>query len=743
MLRSVAQDSNLLVASVEPRPEIVERSFAVEGINCANCVAKIEKDLAAFPGVLSARVNFSTKRLTVRGHGGADLPVRIAERIGKLGFRAHPLRKLADDAERKHAQWLLRCLAVAGFAAMNVMLLSVSVWSGNVTDITTETRDFFHWLSALIVLPAVAYAGRPFFDSAFAALASRRINMDVPISLGIMLALGLSLYETWTHGLHAYFDSAIMLVFFLLVGRYLEQVTRQKMRNAAHNISSLRAPAATLVEGDCLTIAEVDDLKPGDIVLVRPGDRFPADGTIVDGQGTIDESIATGETVGSRAGVGSSVLAGTMSVDGSFRVRVRAAARNSFVENLERLIETATTSRLPYMQIANRAARLYAPVVHTAALLTLLGWLFLGAGFHGAIVTAIAVLIITCPCALALAVPTVQVVSMGELFRHKILVNSPDLTERLADVDAIVFDKTGTLTLPEPTVCNAGEVGEELQTLAAQLAAGSRHPLARPVAALRGNPAPLANITEEPGRGVRTSLDGVEVRLGSAAFCSVEPSANSSEADETSSIYLRAGERVAEFRIGQRIREDAVAVVADLKRRGYRLMILSGDRRAPVESVARRLGIETWIAACAPDQKIAALEALHTEGRKVLMVGDGLNDAPALAAAHVSLSPITAAELTQAHADGMFLGDSLSPVRDAIDIARKAKSVMLQNLSLAVIYNVIAIPLAVFGFVTPLVAAAAMSGSSTLVSVNSLRAKRWRRGGGAAAAQLKPAEVPA
>ncbi|MBX3518658.1 MAG: cadmium-translocating P-type ATPase [Xanthobacteraceae bacterium] len=705
--------------------DVVERTFAIEGITCAACVQTIEDGLVGTPGVLDARVNYSTKRLHLRMSGGV-LTASIVERLRKQGYRIHPLRKLLDDEEQRYSQWLLRCVAVSGFAAMNVMLLSISVWSGNVTDITTETRDFFHWLSALIVMPAVGYAGQPFFRSAFEALAVRHVNMDVPISLGIVLALGLSLFETATHGIHAYFESAIMLLFFLLVGRYLEQVTRQRMRNAAHNISSLRAITATRIDNKRLVECEVDDLRPGNVVLVRPGDRFPTDGVILEGAGSVDCSIATGETAGTRIASGSTVLAGTMSIDGSFHVRVKSHARNSFIESLERLIDTAVNSRMPYMQIANRAARLYAPVVHMAALLTLIGWLLVGAGLHDAIVASIAVLIITCPCALALAVPTVQVVAMGELFRANVIANSPDLTERLAQIDTVVFDKTGTLTLPEASVCNSSEIPSDLQSLAARLAAGSKHPLARAVGRLDSDCVALTNVAEEAGRGVRAVVDGMELRLGSASFCNVSD-LQKGQSGNTSSIYFRAGDRVAEFWIGQEVRDHAAEVTKGLKSKGYKLIILSGDRPGPVEFVSRNLGIDEWRANCTPEQKIATLRQLQQEGRKVLMVGDGLNDAPALAAAYVSISPISAADLTQTHADGMFLGDSLRPLYEAIDVSLKAKATMVQNLGLAFVYNIIAIPLAVSGFVTPLVAAAAMSCSSILVSINALRVRHWRR----------------
>jgi Cu2+-exporting ATPase len=702
-----------------------ERLFAIEGITCAACVQDIEDSVAKCTGVVDARVNYSTQRLFVRWRAGETTAARIAALLRKLGYRAHPVRKVANDDEMKHAKWLLRCLAVSGFAAMNVMLLSVSVWSGNVTDITSETRDFFHWLSALIVLPAVAYAGQPFFRSALEAVSAGRVNMDVPISLGVMLSLGLSVYETATHGAHAYFDSAIMLLFFLLAGRYLEQLTRQRMRGAAHNLSSLRAATATTLNAGKMEDTEVEDLKLGDIVLVRPGERVPADGVVVEGYGLTDQSIVTGETAGARAGVGVRLFAGTLSIDGNFRLRVVSLARDSFVENLERLIDTATSSRLPYMQVAHRAARLYAPVVHTAALLTFVGWIAADAGIHDAIVTAIAVLIITCPCALALAVPTVQVVSMGEMFDRKILVNSPDLTERLAEIDTVVFDKTGTLTLPESGVVNSTEISEELRNYAARVAAGSKHPLARAVASLRNNPEPFVDIVEESGRGVRTIVDGVEVRLGSASFCSIPVSNDSGKFGSYSAIFLRVGEKIAEFRIEQRLRGDAQRVVSTIRQLGCEVVVLSGDKEGSVLRVARELHIQNVDANCRPDDKVVALNKLRERGRKVLMVGDGLNDAPALAAAHASMSPISAADLTQAQADCMFLGERLQPVLDAILISRRAKAMMISNLALTVAYNVLAIPLAVMGLVTPLVAAAAMSGSSILVCANALRVKRW------------------
>lgn len=720
-------------------------TLAVEGIHCAVCIGKIENELRQVPGVIGARVNYTNRRVVVRWHGGKLNPNELLSRLTKIGYRAYPFRLQADGAEAQYASWLLRCLAVAGFAAMNVMLLSVSVWSGNVTDITPETRDFFHWLSALIVLPAIAYCGRPFFDSAFRALRSGGVNMDVPISLGVLLAIGLSLYETATHGHHAYFDSAIMLMFFLLTGRYLEQAAQMKMRTAAGNISALRGDVACRIENGKAAVVPVERLKTGDLVMVRAGERVPADGLVTSGAGLIDESLVTGETAGRSVAKGDIVYGGSLNLDSVLYVEVTAASEKSLLADIERLIAAAGENKTKYVRLADSAARLYAPVVHVTAALTLAGWLVAGAGIHQSIVIAIAVLIITCPCALALAVPTVQVVAMGELFRSNIIVNSPELLERLSEADAVVFDKTGTLTLPDAAVGDFSHADPELADIAARLALASSHPLARALAKHSTAQLSYPDAKEKAGEGVAAMVNGREARLGSAVFCNMEPQETDERNHGKSAIYFRYSDRTAAFWVGQQLRKDAVEIVRALRERGLEVTIASGDREEAVAEIATQLGIETFRFACKPQEKYRLLEEMKQAGRKVLMVGDGVNDAPALAAAHVSLSPITAAQITQAHADGMFLGERLRPVLDAVEIARRARRIMHQNLWLAVIYNVVAVPLAVAGFVTPLIAAAAMSGSSVLVTLNSLRAKRSgkREGENAMEASGAPAEVAA
>jgi Cu2+-exporting ATPase len=629
---------------------------------------------------------------------------------------------------------------------MNVMMLSIPVWSGNVSDMLPEQRDFFHWLSALIALPATAYAGQPFFRSAYRALRAGGVNMDVPIAIGVTLALGMSVVETINHAEHAYFDAAIMLLTFLLVGRYLDQNMRRKTRAVAGNLAALKAEtAAKFVGDDEISEVPVAAIRPGDIVLLRPGERCAVDGTVIEGRSEIDQSLITGETLYVAAEQGAAVYAGSLNISGTLRVRVAAASEATLLSEITRLLDNALQARSRYMRLADRASRLYAPVVHATALLTVLGWVLAGASWHDAIVTGIAVLIITCPCALGLAIPTVQTVASGAMFKSGVLLNAGDAIERLAEADHVIFDKTGTLTLPELEVVNAVDIPANIFALAGQLALSSHHPVAVAIAQASGAKSPLIGAVEEPGQGVRGTIDGVEARLGRPSFCGAEQVADDDAiADpEASIVAFSRGEEKYLFSVRQGLRPDARVVIAALKQRNIMLEILSGDREPAVRAAANVLGISEWRAGVTPADKIARIEALKRRGFKVLMVGDGMNDAPSLAAAHVSMSPISAAHLSQATADLVFLGKPLAPVVAAIDLSRRALHLMRQNLWLAVGYNFLAVPIAISGVVTPLIAAAAMSGSSILVMLNALRARSARGEVGPAQADSNPASDPA
>src|SRR5436190_753331 len=669
-----------LALFVQHRDGTAHMDLAVEGVACAACIRKIEASLKQLPGVVEARLNFTNRRLAIDWHDNELAPADLIAALEDIGYPAHPFQpERAETEEAQQMRRLVKYLAVAGFAAMNIMLLSVSVWSGS--DMPQETRDFFHWLSALIALPAAAYAGQPFFQSAWGAISAGRLNMDVPISLGVILALGMSLVETATHQHHAYFDSATMLLFFLLCGRALDHAMRRKTRAVAGNLAALRAEFAHRFEEAEVVRVPAAALRADDRLLVRPGDRVPADGIVLSGTSEIDESLVTGETARRPVSAGPVLHAGAVNFSGTLTMRVTAAGSGTLLDEVERLLDKAVTARSRYVRLADRAARMYAPVVHATAALTLLGWLAAGATIHDSLVTAIAVLIITCPCALALAIPAVQVVASGALFRSGVILNAGDAIERLSEIDTVIFDKTGTLTLPEPRVANASEIAPDLLQRAARLALSSRHPLAVAVAREARERVPFEGAIEETGHGVRAMIDGAEARLGSASFCGAahpepaEPGASTiafSHLGQSALLILR-----------QTLRPDAAETVAALRARGLDLIILSGDRADAVSPIAAHLGISDWRSGLKPAEKIVAIEVLKAKGRRVLMVGDGLNDAPALAAAHVSLSPISAVDIAQAHADAVFLGERLSPVRDAVTVAVHARRLMQQNLWLA------------------------------------------------------------
>lgn len=704
--------------------------LAVEGVHCAGCMAKIERGLSAMPDVTLARVNLTDRRVALEWKAGTLDPARFIDRLEELGYKAYPYEtESAEATEVAESRFLLRCLGVAAFATMNVMMLSIPVWSGNVSDMLPEQRDFFHWLSALIALPAAAYAGQPFFRSAWRALSAKTTNMDVPISIGVILALGMSVVETIHHAEHAYFDAAIMLLTFLLVGRFLDQNMRRRTRAVAGNLAALKAEtAAKFVGPDEISQVPVAAIHPGDIVLLRPGERCAVDGTVIEGRSEIDQSLITGETLYVTAEQGTPVYAGSMNISGTLRVRVSAASEATLLAEITRLLDNALQARSRYMRLADRASRLYAPVVHATALITILGWVIAGASWHDAIVTGVAVLIITCPCALGLAIPTVQTIASGAMFKSGVLLNSGDAIERLAEADHVIFDKTGTLTLPNLEVTNAADIPAGIFDLAGRLALSSHHPVAAAVAQAAGAKSPVVGAVEEAGQGVRATLDDVEIRLGRPSFCGAEALVSGANLDpEASIVAFSKGTEKFILSVRQGLRPDAQAVIAALKARNIGIEILSGDREPAVKAAAHALGVPEWRAGVTPADKIARIEELKRRGAKVLMVGDGMNDAPSLAAAHVSMSPISAAHLSQATADLVFLGRPLAPVVAAIDASRKALHLMRQNLWLAIGYNVLAVPVAISGVVTPLIAAAAMSGSSILVMLNSLRARSRAR----------------
>ncbi len=699
-----------------------ELHLMVEGIHCAACIWLIESLLARQKGVVWARVNMTTRRLVVRWRPDENDAAGLLAPVLQVGYHLVPYdpARLSRETER-HEKELLRAMAVAGFAAGNVMLFSVSIWAG--TDMDPTTRDFLHWLSAAVALPAIAWCLRPFARSAVTALMGGRANMDVPITIGVILTAGMSLYETITWGQHAYFDSAISLLFFLLIGRYIDSRARGRARSAAEHLLALDAVAVTVILPDgSQRLLPPEKLQPGEVVLVAAGERIGVDGTVALGISDIDTSLISGETVPQPAEPGSRVFAGTINLSAPLRLTVGAVGESTLLAEIVRLMEVAEQGRARYVALADRVARWYAPVVHTAAALTFLYWLVLaGQTWQVSLLNAVAVLIITCPCALALAVPVVQVIASGRLLRQGILIKSATALERLAEIDTVVFDKTGTLTLGKPELLADGGWTAADLALAASLALASRHPLARALAASCPAARLADGVAEEPGRGLVAGA----VRLGSRAHAGITGTDTGDTAGPE--LWLAApGRPPVRFAFADEPRSDAVAVVAALRRRGLAVELLSGDREPAVRRIAAAAGITEWRAGSTPAGKVARLAELAAAGRRVLMVGDGLNDAPALAAAHVSMSPSTAVDVSQTAADVVFQGGRLAPVAETLAVARSSRRLVQQNFALAILYNLSTVPLAMAGLVTPLIAAIAMSASSLVVIGNALRLSRGR-----------------
>nr|MBP6736718.1 heavy metal translocating P-type ATPase [Paracoccaceae bacterium] len=620
------------------QPHHARLMFSLPAVHCAACISTVENAVQALPGVQSARVNLTLRRVSVEADADVTAPDLIRVLNG-VGYEAHELDPglLSATETDKQGRDLLMRLGVAFFSMMNVMLLSVAVWSGA----EAATRDLFHWISASIAIPTVIFAGQPFFKSAWAGLKVGRLGMDFPISLALVLATSISLFETIHSGHHAYFDAAVMLSFFLLLGRYLDHRTRAVARSAAEELAALEVPRATVVVEGAEVIRPITEVAAGDLVRVRPGGRMPVDGVVESGTSEIDRSLLTGESLPVFAGPGTLVSAGEVNLTGPLMLRVTAAGKDSSLHRMADLVAVAESARTKYTTLAERAASWYSPLVHILSFSAFGFWMWkTGGDLRFAINISAAVLIITCPCALGLAVPAVVTSASGRLFRKGLLIKHGTALERLAQVDTVVFDKTGTLTMGTPEATNLAEHPRPAVEVAAALAMASSHPLATALAEAARvagiHPARVEDLREVPGYGVEGSWKGQRVRLGRADWCGAE-------AAPVTATYLCTGEgRPRAFTFTDRLRPGAEAAIASLTAQGMALRLISGDSAGAVAALAARVGISDWTAGALPAEKAALVRDLTAAGHRVLLVGDGLNDTAALAGAHVSISPASA-----------------------------------------------------------------------------------------------------
>ncbi|HCQ70510.1 MAG: heavy metal translocating P-type ATPase [Alphaproteobacteria bacterium] len=694
----------------------------VRGVHCAACIQKIEGGLNNRPDMRECRLNFSTGRLMMHWDGAADIADDLVHVITDLGYEVTPYDSAAEEsALQTEERFLLMCLGVAGFAAGNIMLLSVGLWSTSAETMGEATRNFMHWISAAIALPTILFSGRPFFRSALAMLRKGQTNMDVPISIALTLTGAMSLLGTITHSEHVYFDSAVMLIFFLLIGRYLDFRARKHARSGAADLLATLGGFATIIDNGKTRRIAVKDLKEGMILRLGAGEKAPIDGHLVDGQSEVDTALITGETIPKPVQSGDLIYAGMVNLSAPITLRVHKEADDSLLADIIRLMEKAEQGNARYVRMADRAARFYTPVVHALAAAAFVGWCFVGGmPWQEALMIAITVLIITCPCALGLAVPVVQVIASSKLIRKGILLKSGDALERLAQINAVMLDKTGTLTLGRPQL--TGDYAPEDLSLAAALAAYSAHPLAKAVVDIYDGQLPeITDPREHAGRGISAAYKGQDVRLGSRPWCGESSASN----DAYMELWLaREGRAPVRFTFTDQLRPHAADVLTRLRAYKIRTIMATGDRQEAADTVAQACGITEYYAQTTPPEKYDIMQRLKDQdGANVLMIGDGMNDAPVLCGADVSIAPGSAIDLAQNAADIIIMGDDFSPIADVYQTARTTQSLVKQNFALAGMYNVIAIPFALAGMVTPLGAALAMSGSSIIVILNSFRLK--------------------
>ena len=673
-------------------------------IHCAACIQTVENTLRALPGIAAARVNLSLKRVSVTAPYGAD-PTPWIDALASVGFEAHEA-DLADTTDTRDRDILMR-LGVAGFAMMNVMLLSVAVWSGA----TDATRDLFHWISGAIAIPAAMFSAQPFFKNAWAALTARRVNMDVPISLAILLALGMSVYETSAGGEHAYFDAALSLTFFLLAGRVLDQRMRKAARSAAEDLAALEPRRAIVLRDEARESVSVSDLTIGDDIWLAAGGRVPVEARLTTGRVEVDRSLLTGESDPITLNAGDTLYSGDVTLTGPITATVTTTGEDTMLRSIMQLVARAEGAKSRYSGLADRAARAYVPIVHLTALAAFVVWLMLTGDVRHAVNVAVATLIITCPCALGLAVPAVAAAATGGLFRRGLLVKSDTALERLAGTDTVVFDKTGTLT--RPTLTAPDTLDATQQSVLKALAMQSDHPLSKSLVKTLGEiaPASLYHITEIAGTGVQATFNGETVRLGRGDWIGAE-TATAFQCGTTHPLLVT-----------EHLLPGAQNGIDQLKAMGLAVHVLTGDNATKAHALARELSLETVVADVDPKEKLSYIESLQAKGHHVLMVGDGLNDVAALTAANAAISPGTALEASRSAADVVLVSGEIESVPQALRTAKLAHRLVLQNFGLAAAYNLIAIPLAVCGFASPLMAALAMSTSSITVTLNALRAR--------------------
>lgn len=712
---------------ITPDEHLKQASLILEGITCAACVWLNERHLQQLPGVTEVLVNYSTHRARITWDERQIDLARILREVQLLGYNAYPFNaKQQEDVRKKERQRDLRRIAVAAISMMQVMMLAVSLYAGDYSGIEASTKDMFRYVSLVMTLPVMFYSAIPFYKSAWNALRSGHMNMDVPVTLAILVAFGGSALMTIKAQGVVYFDAVCMFSLFLLTTRFLERTAREKSTEAAENLLRMVPAMAIRIRNGGQETVPVLELEEGDVILVKPGESIAADGVVEEGVSSLDESLLTGESRPVPKEMGASVIAGSLNLEGPLQVRVTGVGENTVIAGIIRMLDRAQAEKPRLAQLADRVAGRFTYGLLALALATALGWWWVDPTRIFAV--TLSVLVVTCPCALSLAAPAAFAAAGSRLLKQGILLTRGHALETMAHVNHVVFDKTGTLTYGRPFLHQTVALGDMPEShclaIAASLEQASEHPLAASFlcAVHKGALLPVEQAQNTPGKGVSGTVAGVRYTLGNRQMSPLTPAEDVEGVPEGATLVWLCDEQraLAVFALADELRTQAREAVAQIKAAGMRVSILSGDSRPAVHYIAAQLGVESFWEQ-RPEDKLEALKRFQQQGDVVAMVGDGVNDAPVLAGAQVSIAMGGGTDVARATSDIVLLTQNLVDVARALETGRESIKIMGQNFVWAIGYNLLAVPIAVFGFIPPWLAAIGMSVSSLVVVANALR----------------------
>jgi len=711
----------------------------IRGLHCGACIWLIESLLKKQNNVIEARINLTQKTLRIKWAGEKKYGNDLIKLISKIGYKLFPadpeiLKKIEDKFDNK----IFKALAVAGFGAGNIMLFSLPLWFDSSLEIKGATRKLLHLLSSVIALPVLIYSGRIFFISAFNSLKAKLPNMDVPISIAIFLASIVSIFQTFRGGQNVYFDSAVMLVFFLLIGRYLDFKARKKAFNIASEFSMLQAGFGRVEINNKIHVLPVKELHENMILIVAVGEKIACDGVVIEGDSYVDNSLISGESIPEKVKKNSIIYGGSINLSSPLRIKITKNAQSGVLSQIINLISNIENKKNIYVRIADKFSKYYTPIIHILALITFLIWYFyFKSDWEVALMNATAVLIITCPCALALAIPIAQTIAISNFLKLGIIIKNGESLEKINNIEYVIFDKTGSITIGKPILKNMFEIHDGVAKkltsteekfylkISASMAKSSKHPISQSI--LNSFEEELDNIEvkEFSGQGLEAYYHDKKVRLGSGDFCQINSEYflkdDISDSIANLKCYMNIDGKKIVFAFHDELKIDAKIVIDFLKTHRKKIVLLSGDVESEVKRIARITGIEEFYWLKNPLEKAQFLQELISKNVNFMMIGDGLNDAPSLALSTVSISFSNAVDISQNVADIIINSSKLSPIISIFLYSKNTLKIMKQNLFIALIYNLFALPFAIAGFVVPLIAAIAMSSSSIFVVINSLR----------------------